>query len=350
MSGPLLRVTDVAMRAALFACLPLVAFVDLVTGADLGFSPLYAAPVALLAWRYGTEAGIAGAVISGIGWAFASHLNRPDLAPLAAMWNDSVRIAGLVVLAYLLAAVRRTQQALQKALALRDEFLSLVAHEIRAPVAAIEILATGLVRADGLASDDRRALTRLLRQSGELRALAEDVLVIGRLEAGRGSGESETFDLRVLVWELADRGDRVDVVDTHAEEILVRADRQRIRRALANIIDNALKFSPADRTVQVSASAAAGTALVVVADHGIGIDPPDAARIFDKYARADDPYVSRTPGVGLGLYLTRLVLRASGGDVSVTSAGRGHGATFHVRLPLAADVGLVAAPAGPSRA
>jgi signal transduction histidine kinase len=343
---PARRWTDIAIRAVLFASLPLVALADLTTGADLGFSPLYAAPVALLAWRYGARAGLAAAVLSGMGWAAASHLNRPDLAPLAAAWNDSVRIAGLVVLAYLLAAVRRTQQALREALTLRDEFLSLVAHEIRAPVAAIEILATGLVRAAGIASDDRRALTRLLQQSGELRALAEDVLAIGRLEAGTATGEVETFDLRVLVWEVAARGDRVDVVDTYADEILVRADRKRIRRALGNIIDNALKFSPADRTVQVTASAARGDALVVVADHGIGIDPADALRIFDKYARADDPYVARTPGVGLGLYLTRLILRASGGDVSVTSPGRGHGATFRMRLPLAATARTVGAPAG----
>lgn len=72
MSAPLLRVTDVAMRVAVFASLPLVAFIDLVTGADLGFSPLYAAPVALLAWRYGAAAGIAGAAMSGVGWAAAA--------------------------------------------------------------------------------------------------------------------------------------------------------------------------------------------------------------------------------------------------------------------------------------
>jgi signal transduction histidine kinase len=311
-----------------------VAFADLLTGADLGFSPLYAAPVALLAWRYGTRAGLAGAVLSGTGWAVASHLNRPDLALPAAVWNDSVRVAGLVVLAYLLAAVRRTQHELRKALVLRDEFLSLVAHEVRAPVAAIEILATGLVQATGLAATDRRALGRLLQQSRELRALAEDVLAVGRLEAGTETIGTETFDLRVLVWELADRSDRIAVVDTHAEAILVRADRQQIRRALANVIDNALKFSPADRTVQVIARSVDGQAEVAVADHGIGIDPLDAHRIFEKYARVNDPYVERTAGVGLGLYLTRLIVRANDGTITVDSAGRGQGATFRVRLPL----------------
>ena len=89
---------------------------------------------------------------------------------------------------------------------------------------------------------------------------------------------------------------------------------------------------------------------VAVADRGIGIDAVDAGRIFEKYGRVDDPYVERTAGVGLGLYLTRLILHANGGTVAVESAGRGHGSTFRVRLPLRAASPVIAVSEGRARA
>ncbi len=330
--------TGIIAAVLLFLAIPLVAIADLVSGSSLGFSPFYAAPVALVAWQLGRGPGIASAVISGAAWSFADHVNRPDLELSAATWNDSVRVLGLVALAYLLAVVRRSQSDLQLALSQRDEFLSLVAHELRAPVAAIEIVATGLARSAS-ATDEGRPLRQLVQQSRHLRALAEDILAIGRLEAGVERTARETFDVCGLVREVAERDERVSL-DASSLAVSVNADRQQIWRALSNVVDNALKFS--SDVVALSVGSADGSALIRVTDHGIGLDSADIVGLFQKYGRSDDPAVRRTPGVGLGLYLARLSVEANGGTIEATSPGRRKGATFIVRLPIA--TGHVAAP------
>ncbi len=314
----------------LFVAIPLVAVADLVSGSSLGFSPLYAAPVALVAWLYGRGPGIASAVISGAAWSFADHVNRPDLELGAAIWNDSVRVLGLVALGYLLAVVRRSQNDLRLALSQRDEFLSLIAHELRAPVSAIEIVATGLARSAS-ATDQGRPLRQLVQQSRQLRALAEDILAIGRLEAGVERVTPEIFDLCFLARELAEQDERISL-DMSSTAIPVHADRQQIRRALSNVIDNALKFS--NELVMLSVDATDGGVIIRIADSGIGLAPGDLARLFQKYGRSEDPTVRRSPGVGLGLYLARLSIEANGGSIEATSPGKGEGATFTIRLPV----------------
>ncbi len=321
------------LGAALFAAIPLVGVADLLSGVDLGFSPFYAAPVAALAWEFGMAHGLVAAALSGAAWAIADHINRPGLDLAAGTWNTALRVLGLVTLAYLLAAVRRSQNDLRVALSQRDEFLSLVAHELRAPVAAIEIVATALARSAVPQTEQRSALAQLLEQSRDLRTLAEDVLSIGRLEAGVERVEVETFDLIVLAGEVASRGDRVRLDPARPSSVVVRADRRQVRRALTNVVDNALKFSK-DAPVELAVAEADGWATVRIADHGIGLAADEAAQLFEKYARIDHPVVRRTPGVGLGLYLTRLLLRVNGGSIEARSPGRGLGSTFLIRLPM----------------
>lgn len=323
-----------ALGVALFATIPLVALMDLLTGADLGFSPLYAAPVALIAWSFGRGAGLVAAIFSGAAWSGAGHLNHPDLPLASAAWNDSVRLGGLVALAVLLSALRRSQDGLRAALAQRDEFLSILAHELRAPVAAIEIVATRLARTAGIAPEPRRALEQLLQESRDLRGLAEDVLSMARLEAGIENVEAELFDIRELVGELAERSDRISVVESELTPVHVRADRQQMRRALANILDNALKFSGEDDTVRIALRQTAARAEIEVADSGIGLAPGEAALLFAKYRRSDDALVRRKPGVGLGLYLSRLIVVANGGSIEATSPGKGQGTTVRMCIPV----------------
>lgn len=142
---------------------------------------------------------------------------------------------------------------------------------------------------------------------------------------------AEACDLGELAREVGKRDARV-IVDPPAEPVSVTADSQQVRRALANVVDNALKFS-GEAPVRLSVGEESGWGVVRVADRGIGLTPHDAAQLFEKYARVDDPSVRRTPGVGLGLYLTRLLLRANGGSIDAASPGKGLGSTFVIRLP-----------------
>jgi signal transduction histidine kinase len=119
--------------------------------------------------------------------------------------------------------------------------------------------------------------------------------------------------------------------------VIVDADQEVIRRALTNVLDNALKFSGATQPVEVELRTANAHAHVRVIDHGIGLDPGEVRSLFGKYSRL--PTARSFSGIGLGLYYAQLALQAHGGGISARSAGQGTGATFELLLPLAEGVG-----------
>ena len=217
----------------------------------------------------------------------------------------------------------------------KDEFLRLIAHELRQPVAAVAIAAATLGDASGLGQTEQRALEGLRRQASRLARLAEDVLVIARLETGQFPLHRSVVDLGSLVGILA-RGsadpDRI-TLRLPAEPLLVDADPERIGQVVDNLIGNALKYSPGDTPIEVAVEGTAEEASVEVRDHGVGLDPEDIDQLFAKYGRVRNPSTARIEGVGLGLYLSRLLAESHGGNIGVNSPGRGKGATFTLRLP-----------------
>ncbi len=320
------------LAVALLAAGPLIALLDLASGLEISFSIFYVVPPVVAGWYVGSRVGIAVAIVTGLSWAYAESVTRTAGLP-AAIWNRGTRVLVLVAFTYLVALVRRNQNELRRLLAQRDEFLSLVAHELRAPVAAIDIVATGLTRTATLDEREHRALDQLREQTRRLTTLAESLLSVGRLEAGIGHLEKREFDLRELLLALASDESRV-ALTTPMIPVVVRADREVIRRAVMNVLDNALKFSDPGSPVEVHLERAAGSATVRILDHGIGFDPADVDRLFRKYSRTSD--AAHIPGVGLGLYFTRLALAAHGGGIAARSDGRGRGSTFQLQLPLAA--------------
>jgi len=316
---------------ALLACGPAIALIDLSTGLEVSFSIFYVIPPVIAGWFLGWRAGVLVALLTGASWAYAESISRPaSLA--AALWNRGTRIVVLVAFTYLIDLVHRNQEELHRLLEQRDEFLSLVAHELRAPVAAIEIVATGIARTQTVSDDARRALQQMREQARGLTALAEGLLSVGRLEAHPVVGERERVDLRALVLALAERTPRV-VVTAPMAPVVVEADTEVIRRALMNVVDNALKFSEATQSVEVDLQADDGRAWVRVVDHGIGLERAEIPSLFGKYSRLRS--ARRFTGIGLGLYYAQLALRAHGGAISADSTGPGQGATFELQLPLA---------------
>jgi len=123
------------------------------------------------------------------------------------------------------------------------------------------------------------------------------------------------------------------VVTAPMSPVVVEADTDVIRRALLNVVENALKFSEPAQSVDVDLRVEHGRARVRVVDHGIGLDPTEISRLFAKYSRLRS--ARSFTGIGLGLYYAQLAVQAHGGAIFAHSAGPGHGATFDLQLPLA---------------
>ena len=183
---------------------------------------------------------------------------------------------------------------------------------------------------------ERSAIDELRRQSRNFKRFADDVLEVGQLEAGRFRLNRARFDLSEFVATLVKETDR-DRLQLVAESdpVWVDADPERLRTAIEHILNNALRFSPPGSTVHVTVGQRDNRARVVVKDQGIGLARAHLGVIFRKYGRIETPGTKDKIGVGLGLYVARLIVEAQNGTVSASSVGLGLGSTFTLDLPLA---------------
>jgi len=148
--------------------------------------------------------------------------------------------------------------------------------------------------------------------------------------------EAVSLDLAAFALEIARQripNDRATIL-TPATPVGVEADPERIRQVLDHLIANALKFSAAGSGIMVSVSTDDEFAQVDVKDHGVGLSADDHEILFSRYGRIRDTRTANVPGIGLGLYLSKLIAIAHGGNILAASPGRGLGATFTLRLPL----------------
>jgi signal transduction histidine kinase len=231
---------------------------------------------------------------------------------------------------------RRTVEELRRLSALRADFVSLVSHELRSPMAAVIGAARTLqLRWRELQPEQREAFLALIGdETNRLAALIGDVLDTSRIDAGTFTYRFSDVDVGALVHESVAAAalgqDEVPVV-AHVQVPLptVRADGERLRQVVANLIDNAVKYSPAGEPVEVSAATQNGAVVVSVKDRGPGIRVEDQKLIFEKFGRVAGG--GSKPGTGLGLFIARSITEAHGGELTVSSAP-GRGATFSVTL------------------
>jgi two-component system phosphate regulon sensor histidine kinase PhoR len=222
---------------------------------------------------------------------------------------------------------------------LRRDFVANASHELKTPVAAVRALAETLLTA--LPDDPeagRRFAERIGREAERLEVLARDLLDLSRVE--RGTLDVEPVDLVGLAKEVADgytdlaEERRVRLHTELQPQLSLRGDRAQLGLLVSNLLDNALRHTPAKGTVCVRLEAAEGRAVIQVADTGEGIPAGELSRVFERFYRVDKARARQTGGTGLGLAIVRHVAEAHGGTVRVDSE-LGRGSSFTVSLPLA---------------
>jgi len=222
---------------------------------------------------------------------------------------------------------------------LRRDFVANASHELKTPVAAVRALAETLLTA--LPDDPeagRRFAERIGREAERLEVLARDLLDLSRVE--RGTLDVEPVDLVGLAKEVADgytdlaEERRVRLHTELQPQLSLRGDRAQLGLLVSNLLDNALRHTPAKGTVRVRLEATEGRAVIQVADTGEGIPAGELSRVFERFYRVDKARARQTGGTGLGLAIVRHVAEAHGGTVRVDSE-LGRGSSFTVSLPLA---------------
>ncbi|TMC23358.1 MAG: cell wall metabolism sensor histidine kinase WalK [Chloroflexi bacterium] len=239
--------------------------------------------------------------------------------------------------------------ALKEAEYLKDEFVGIVAHELRTPLAVLagyaDMLLTQTARGHGpqLAVWQEEALSEIKQAVARLGMLTEDLLDVTRLQAGRLLLQREPVNIVMLVQRVATQMQRttqrhqIGVSAAHSS-LVVDIDTRRAEQVLTNLIGNAIKYSPQGGviTVTVAKESASKLLQVSVKDTGIGIPKQQQAQIFGRFIRADNAVSWGISGTGLGLYLCRELVERQGGHVWFESE-EGVGSTFFVSFPLMLD-------------
>jgi PAS domain S-box-containing protein len=240
----------------------------------------------------------------------------------------------------LLAAERAARAELAAAAQAKDEFLATISHELRTPLNAILGWTTLLQRPRVEAALIPEGLKVIERNARAQTQLLGDLLDANQLASGKLSMSFEPMDLNDAVRETIDSlrvsfAARKLRVDSRLcpDAIPVLGDSPRLQQIVGNLLSNALKFTPADGTITIVTRYDAGLATCEVRDTGEGIAPEFLPRIFEKFSQAEGGSARRVKGLGLGLAITRQLVEAHGGTISVESEGRGKGAAFVVTLP-----------------
>jgi len=223
---------------------------------------------------------------------------------------------------------------------MRRDFVANVSHELKTPIGALEILAETLEsETDPLVTHHMAEL--VVKEAARLAQIVDDLLDLSLIET-QEAPRREPVPLAVLLDDAVDRvrrasdaaGIKIEVAD-HAPGASVACDRRQMVSAIANLLDNAVKYSERDSTVRLAAALEGLHLEITVTDEGIGIPNRDLERIFERFYRVDHARSRDTGGTGLGLAIVRHVVHAHGGHVSVSSI-EGQGSTFRVVLPLEA--------------
>jgi two-component system, OmpR family, sensor kinase len=217
-------------------------------------------------------------------------------------------------------------------------FIADASHELRTPLAAVRAYAELFGRGASTRPDDlERSMSGITREAERMSLLVDDLLLLARLDEGRPL-ERKPVDLGAITAEAVDAARVVEPqrsIEVSIEPATVTGDETRLRQVLDNLLANARAHTPADTTVSVELRSGDGHATLTVADHGPGLTEEQAARVFERFYRADSSRARASGGVGLGLSIVAAVTEAHGGTAEVRPTPGG-GATFVITLPLGA--------------
>ena len=214
-----------------------------------------------------------------------------------------------------------------------------VAHELRTPITRIRGIAETTLNGRGDLGEYREMAALVIEGSDRLIEMINTMLEITRTDSGVAELASAPLDIREIVEEAADlfkpmaEDKDIDIkLNTPPQVVIVRGDRSKLQRVVANLLDNAIRYTPSGGAVTISVETDTNHAQVKIADTGKGIDADDSSRIFERFYRGDKS--RSTPGSGLGLSLGLAIIRAHGGDITVKSSP-GAGTVFTIILPRA---------------
>jgi PAS domain S-box-containing protein len=256
---------------------------------------------------------------------------------------DGTELRGAVLTFTDMTEIHEKEEALHRAIQQREDVVSIVSHDLRNPL-GVAMAAADLLLDLPLDENERRRQAHVIKRSGErMRSLIEDLLDVARIEEGAFVVHLSTEELLPILEEVygmfedqaRQKGIRLRVV-AQARGASARVDRDRVIQALANLMDNALRFTPEGGTITLGVAEVNGSVEVFVSDNGAGIEPELLGKLFDRFAQLN----SSGGGAGLGLAIVKGVAEAHGGEVDVSSAP-GRGTTFTLRFarvdPVTAD-------------
>ncbi|HEX9103862.1 MAG TPA: PAS domain-containing protein, partial [Polyangia bacterium] len=240
-------------------------------------------------------------------------------------------------------ALEQAREAAEEANRAKDEFLALLGHELRNPLAPI-LTALEVIKMRGTDPSEREHLV-IERQVQHVTRLVEDLLDVSRVTRGKVTLAQRPTELLPVVYKaieiatpILEKNRQVFICDVPASGLPVDVDPVRIAQVLSNLLTNAAKYSPPGSRVTLRAHREGDEVVVAVEDTGDGIEPELLPRIFEPFVQARQSLARSHGGLGLGLTVVRNLVKLHGGRVAAESRGAGRGSTFTVRLPLARRV------------
>jgi PAS domain S-box-containing protein len=247
---------------------------------------------------------------------------------------------------------KRNERLLREADRQKDEFLATLAHELRNPLAPISAAAELLKHAKSLEPELRAATTILERQTRHMRHLVDDLLDMSRITSGRIRLQPAPIELAHLLQGVIEahrqsaEAARHTITFTPAgKPVHVSGDRVRLTQIFANVLHNAVKYTPPGGKIEIVLSVENRQAVVSVRDSGVGIPPEMLEYVFEPFAQLDRSFEIADGGVGIGLTLAKRLIELHQGRIEARSAGRGQGTQFLIHLPTTAAAPVERAPA-----
>ncbi len=295
------------------------------------------------------EIWLLGAIISLIGGVL---LTRVLVAPLRRLEQGAKAVArhqldyrvpekGSVEMRSVARSFNQMAAELERQESLRRNMLADVTHELRHPVHILQGSLQAIL--DNVYQLDMAEINRLLDQTQNLAALLDDLHELALAEAHELPLDRRDTDLRQLVSMTAEMYQSFAAMqsiefqtDLPPNPVVCHVDACRIRQALQNLINNALRYTPEGGEIRISMSAGPETVAIGVKDTGSGIAPENLSRVFDRFYREDSSRNRQLPGTGLGLAIAQAIIQAHGGKIKVESAGVNQGSSFTIELPGAA--------------
>ncbi|TQK02653.1 ATP-binding protein [Herbaspirillum sp. SJZ107] len=260
------------------------------------------------------------------------------LVSSAPILDDAGQLVGAVAVSMDIEARVRAEESLREADRRKDEFLAMLAHELRNPLAPIG--AAALLRSRGEDEQLRSIGTVISRQVVHMSGLIDELLDVARVTRGLITLDRVTLDASQVVAEALEQARPGIEARRHAlrlsqpaQPAYVSGDHKRLVQVLANLLHNAAKFTPEGGTIEVDLAAEADAVTLTIADDGLGMTPELLARAFELFAQGDHTLDRSQGGLGIGLALVQSLVTLHGGSVRADSDGPGRGSRFTIRLP-----------------